>query len=690
MKRPIAKKIPHSITQHGQTRIDNYAWLRDDNWKDFINGDLNFNNPEVKKYIEEENAYTDNYFAPLKDLKESIYNELLSRVKEDDEATPVPKGKYLYYSKIEKGENYHKFCRKLNTANAFEEIYFDTNLEASHYDLYMLKGRKLNQADTYLAYAYNTSGSLEATIKVRNLETLNDFHWKVENCNGSYLWADNETIYYVERDEFSRGKNIYCFNIHEGPEKKQLIFTKPDEMTNMFMSISKTSDEKYCIINLGSGASTEVFYKKFNEDKFIHFISGKDDITYGLDHWDDHFYIHTNHNEAHNYQMFKTANNKPAFKDWELIIPEREDVYLYEANIQAGFIVMKTKNTKIANPELRLYEISTKTEKLIHFEEEVYNLDIFGAYDPHNEVIRVYYESSIRPEQDIDINLKTGQVTVLHTEEVPNYNHDLYQVHREYADSHDGKKIPMTIITKKGFVKDGSAPSFVYAYGSYGHAIPAYFNQSYFSLIDRGFSVTIAHIRGGDDCGNEWYLDGKMRNKLNTFKDYISCVEYLIKNKYTQKGMVTANGGSAGGMLMGAVANMRPDLFKCVIADVAFVDVINTISDASLPLTQPEWEEWGNPIENEDDFNYMMQYSPYDNVKAQNYPHMLYNSGISDEQVTYWEPLKMVAKLSELKTDNNKLFLHLKMNAGHAGASKRYEWIEDKALNYTFILDSYK
>lgn len=689
MTKHQAEKRPVEITQHGQKRVDNYAWLRDENWKEFIKGNLNFKDPKVKEFLDKENQITNDYMKPLEGLKAEIYQDLLKRVKENDSSYPIPNGDYLYFATINEGEDYYRFCRRLKTDPEDKfEVYFDTNLEAKNYDLYILKGRKLSKDNNHLAYAYNTTGSMEANIRIRNLKTGKDLNLEIENSNGSFVWINNEELIYIERDEFSRGKNVFRVNINKGPANKELIFTKPESMTNMFLHISLTSDEKYCLLDLTSGGSSEVFFMKIDDHKFTHFISGTDDINYDVDHWGNEFFILTNDGEAHNFQIFRTSDNEFERKNWSLMIKEREDEYLYEYMIQNGLIIISSKNTYKAVPEILIFDPKSGQEKTVTFPDEVYDVSVFGSYDPYSDIIRIYYESPVQPEQDIDLNIRTLEQKILHTDEVPNYDHALYQVKREYAVSHDGEEIPLTIISKKDFVKDGKSPVLVYAYGSYGSGTSAYFGHTIFTLLDRGFAYVIAHIRGGDERGNEWYLDGKMENKLNTFKDYISSCEYLIEKKYTGLGKIAANGGSAGGLLMGAVSNMRPDLFKVVVADVAFVDLINTISDATLPLTQPEWEEWGNPIESKDDFEYMMSYSPYDNVKAQDYPNMLFNSGISDEQVTYWEPAKMVAKLREHKTDNNTLLLHMKMNAGHAGASKRYEWIEDKAFSYAFIINN--
>ena len=382
-------------------------------------------------------------------------------------------------------------------------------------------------------------------------------------------------------------------------------------------------------------------------------------------------------------------SNWPKDKWKEFILEEKgrclNDIYIYSDRM-----IITYNNNEKGLSELAVIKLSNPEEMItIQMPEQAYSVSLLGDCDHTSTKVKISLETPISPSQIFDLDLTTGQITLKHTESTPNFASNNYVLKREYAQSRDGDMIPLTIVHKKGLELDGSNPAFVYGYGSYGHGMSPYFSSSKFALIERGFVYCIAHIRGGDEKGHSWYLAGKLNNKLNTFNDYIDSCEYLIDKKYTAKKLIAANGGSAGGLLMGAVTNMRPDLFKVVVADVAFVDVINTISDDSLPLTPPEWEEWGNPIESKEDFNYMLQYSPYDNIAKQNYPAMLYNSGISDEQVTYWEPTKMVAKLREFKTDHNDLVLNMKMHAGHAGASKKYEFLEEIAFSYTFILKQF-
>jgi oligopeptidase B len=689
MKAPQAPKRPFTITQHEHSREDPYFWLRDKNWQKIVAGDLNFSDPEVKKYIEEEIAYTTQMMLPHQELQKNLYREILGRIQEDDETCPIPKNDYFYYTRTIQGENYKRYCRKYQSLSAPEQVYFDTNIEASAHDLFMLKGLQTNKSNSHLLYAFNTSGSMEATLKLRDLQTGQDLAGQIENTTGSYNWVSDFEFYYVERDETARGKNLYRVDIRKGLEQRELLFSKPDEFNNMFMWCALSSDKKYCFITLSSGASSRIYAHKIGDKDFKFFVSGENDIRHSLDHWEEQFFILTNDGHKQNFQVFVCDKNNWQRQNWQLLISEREGLCLESIQIYAGKLVLEARNTEAALPQLLIWDLALKQEQAVSFQDEVYNVSLFGAYDHNSTVIRIHYESPVRPRQDIDLDLVSFEQNVLREQVVPNYNADNFVVERQYALAHDGEKIPLTIFKSKNFKKDAQAPAFIYGYGSYGHAYSEVFNIPIFSLVERGFVVCLAHIRGGSDKGERWYLDGKLNKKLNTFKDFISSCEFLIENQYTSKGLISANGGSAGGLLMGAVTNMRPDLFRAVVADVAFVDVISTISDDSLPLTPPEWEEWGNPIKNKTDYEYMLSYSPYDNVKAQDYPNMLYTSGISDEQVTYWEPTKMVAKLRAHKTDNNKLLLKMKMNAGHAGASKRYEWIEDKAFTYAFILSCY-
>lgn len=688
--KPSAPQVPFEITTHGHTRIDKYHWIRDDNWQQFIQGDLTFKNPEVKKYIDAENTYTDNVMKDTEAVQKELYETLVSRIKEDDERPPMKHGDYFYYSRIEKGKNYRYQCRKKGSLEAPEEIYFDENEEAEGKGYYALGAKKLCKNDRYLLLAENNTGSMEYSIRIKDLNENKFLPWTVGETTGSVQWCgDYEHIYYIERHPVNgRGQKVFRMNIHKGPESKELVFDKPESLSNLFMGIQRSADHDYIFISLGDTNSNELYY-----------MSGKDPKTkpelfwkltphtlVEVDFADGLFYIMSNENEQINNQVFTCKEGDISREHWNVLLEHSETHFLQFIDFYKDQMVYFMTNNELALPELYIRCLQTGETKKFPVKDAAYTISYLGAMEYDSPSIQVAYQAPIRPEEVEELDLKTGTTKVIKEGHCPNFNPDDYQVERVLAPAHDGAKIPLTIITKKGFKKDGKAPHFQYAYGSYGFSMPAFFSSNAFALIDRGFSFSIAHIRGGADKGYQWYLDGKMFNKMNTFKDYISCTEYLIKEGYTSKGKVTANGGSAGGLLMGTISNMAPELYNSVILDVPFVDVVTTILDDTLPLTPPEWNEWGNPIESKESYDYMMSYSPYDNIEAKDYPHMLFNSGITDEQVTYWEPTKMVAKLRELRTDDNMCLLKMKMTAGHAGSSARYKALEEKAFSYAFAL----
>ncbi|WP_062266388.1 S9 family peptidase [Endozoicomonas arenosclerae] len=694
MKAPVAPKKAHETVQHGIRRVDDYHWLRDQNWQKFIAGDLSFDDPAVLEYIEAENAYKDELMKSYKDVEETLYGEVLSRIKEDDESWPVKQGDYFYYSREEKGKDYPILCRKKGSREAAEDIYFDINKEAEGKELYIFGASGTNLNQTHFAYSFNLTGSMEKTIRVRDLTTGKDLDWEFPNSTGSFLWHGNEHLYIVERDESGRGRDIYKIDIHKGVAEKELIFSKPEEYDSMFLSLSRTNDRKYFMVHLDSGSTHVVYAAGKDSDQFEKFAVGENDVSFSLEHYHGDFYVLTNQDGANDFKVMKCPAEQGSWgkENWQTFIPEQKDLCLSSIHFYSHFLVVERKNNQKMLDEVVVMDMDSRESSAqqksstISMPDEAYCLEFYGDWDHQATVVRLDYDSPVAPNTVFELNLESGDLNKVYQKDVPNFDGSLYEVKREFAKARDGEQVPLTIIHKKGLQLDGSNKAMVYGYGSYGYGMSAGFSSPKFSLIDRGFVYAIAHIRGGDDKGYNWYLDGKMQHKMNTFNDFIDCCEHLIDRDYTAKGQIAINGGSAGGLLMGAVTNMRPDLFGCVVADVAFVDVINTISDASLPLTAPEWEEWGNPITSKADFEYISSYSPYDNVKAMEYPPTLYNSGISDEQVTYWEPTKMVAKLRAMKTDDNPLILNMKMHAGHAGASKRYEWIEDIAFDYAFIL----
>lgn len=685
MKTPKAKKTPHIIEQHGLKRDDPYAWLRDENWEKITQGDISFKNPDILSYIHEENHYTK---QKLEDENpehiKALYEEILSRIKEDYESYPLKKGNFYYYHRMLKGNDYPTLCRR-KTHQTNEEIYFDVNREAKEHDVFFLRKHETNLDETLMAYMLNTTGSMECSLKIRDLQSGRDLKVSREGLSGSFEWIAQDKILYIKRDHTKRGKFLYLLDLNS-PESDTLIFEKEESDQHMFMGIDKSSDEKHIILTLESGASCAVLSANIHKLKFVEIARGENDVSYDLDQFKGRSYLLTNEG-APKFKLLTRPENEG---QWQEMVSEDENFYLEDFHLYSHYLILDRRNLNTGISELLIRDLDgNHPDTKVDFNEEAYTFDIIGSYDPNATKIRLSYESPTSPEQDLELDLENGKTKLLKVQELPNYDATQYCVKREFARAQDGALIPLTIVHHKGLKQDGRGPAYVYAYGSYGMGLEPDFSSSIFSLIDRGFCVVTAHVRGGDDLGHEWYLQGKLDKKKNTFQDYIDVCEHLIRQGYTSRGEIVGHGASAGGLLTGVVANDRPDLFKALVCEVPFVDLISTISDPTLPLTPPEWEEWGNPIESKSDFDYMLSYSPYDQVKRQDYPALLYLSGISDEQVTYWEPLKMVAKLREFNTGPSPIYLKIKMGAGHAGASKRYEWIEDLALIYHFILESF-
>lgn len=687
---PIAEKIRYIINAHGSERIDNYHWLRDDNWQKFIKGNLDFKNKKVSEYINAENKYTEAIMEDTSQLQENLYQEMLSRLNEDDYRAPRKHGRYFYYARIEKGKDYFYYCRKKDHLESPEEIYFDVNAAAQGKDYYSLGALSRSEGDHYLAYSENTTGSMEYTVKVRDLESGVDLPWEAKETTGDTVWCrDYKHLYYIERDPVDgRGHKLYRFPIKYGPEKRELIFERPDELDHLFMSIKRTRDRNYIVLEFGDTNSNKLYLidaRDANAQPIL-FHNIEKDTLISLESCKDKFYILTNSEKCINNKIMACPVERRAKENWSEYIAHNKSIYIKNIDIYQDHLVMVVNDNQLALPKIIIRNLINGQTNDIKMKDEAYALNYLGALEFESKTIHFNYQSPIRPIETQEYNLETGSISIVKPGECPNFNPANYQVERVFAAAHDGEEIPLTIVTKKGFVQDALAPAFVCAYGSYGYSMPAYFSPNVMSLVDRGFSCSTAHIRGGSDRGYQWYLDGKMDKKTNTFKDFISCCLHLTDHQYSSKGNIVANGGSAGGLLMGAITNMAPELFQTVILDVPFVDVINTICDETLPLTPPEWNEWGNPIQDKKAFDYMISYSPYDNVEAKSYPNMLFNSGITDEQVTYWEPAKMVAKLREHKIDQNLLLLKVKMTAGHAGSSARYTKLREKAFDYAFIL----
>ena len=673
---PKANKIAKELSIHGDTRVDNYFWLNERE------------NPEVVKYLEAENDYNEKMTAHTKQFQVDLFEEMKSRIKEDDASVPYKLNGYWYYVRFEVGKGYPIYARKKETLEAEEEILFDCNQMAEGHAYFKLSGLSVSPNNKLVSFGVDTVSRRKYTIQIKNLETGEILPTKIETTTGGSTWAnDNKTLFYTRKDEETlRSDKIYQHILGEDPANDILVYQEEDETFNAY--VYKSKSKKYIIIGSSSTMSDE--YRILDADQprgdFKLFQERVRGVEYGFSHFEDHFYIITNKDEAQNFKLMKTEVNKTASEHWQEVIPHREDVLLEDMDIFKNYLVLSERYNGLNR--IRIMSWDNQEDYYLPFDNETYTAYTGTNPDFDTNILRYGYNSLTTPASVIDFDMKTKESEVKKEQEVqdPNFNKENYLSERIWATAQDGTKIPMSVVYKKGIQRDGSNPVLQYAYGSYGHTTDPSFSTSRLSLLDRGFIFVIAHIRGGEYLGRNWYEDGKMLTKRNTFTDFIDCSKYLIEQKYTSAKHLYAMGGSAGGMLMGGILNMAPQLYNGVIAAVPFVDVVTTMLDDSIPLTTGEYDEWGNP-NNKEYYDYMKSYSPYDNVVAQDYPNILVTTGFHDSQVQYWEPAKWVAKLRELKTDNNKLLFHTNMDAGHGGASGRFEALKEVAEDYAFILD---
>ena len=673
---PKAKKIAKELSIHGDTRVDNYFWLNERE------------NPEVVKYLEAENDYNEKMTAHTKQFQVDLFEEMKSRIKEDDASVPYKLNGYWYYVRFEVGKGYPIYARKKETLEAEEEILFDCNQMAEGHAYFKLSGLSVSPNNKLVSFGVDTVSRRKYTIQIKNLETGGILPTKIETTTGGSTWAnDNKTLFYTRKDEETlRSDKIYQHILGEDPANDILVYQEEDETFNAY--VYKSKSKKYIIIGSSSTMSDE--YRILDADQprgdFKLFQERVRGVEYGFSHFEDHFYIITNKDEAQNFKLMKTEVNKTASEHWQEVIPHREDVLLEDMDIFKNYLVLSERYNGLNR--IRIMSWDNQEDYYLPFDNETYTAYTGTNPDFDTNILRYGYNSLTTPASVIDFDMKTKESEVKKEQEVqdPNFNKENYLSERIWATAQDGTKIPMSVVYKKGIQRDGSNPVLQYAYGSYGHTTDPSFSTSRLSLLDRGFIFVIAHIRGGEYLGRNWYEDGKMLTKRNTFTDFIDCSKYLIEQKYTSAKHLYAMGGSAGGMLMGGILNMAPQLYNGVIAAVPFVDVVTTMLDDSIPLTTGEYDEWGNPNDKEY-YEYMKSYSPYDNVVAQDYPNILVTTGFHDSQVQYWEPAKWVAKLRELKTDENKLLFHTNMDAGHGGASGRFEALKEVAEDYAFILD---
>jgi len=683
---PVAKIEPKELTIHGDTRVDNYFWMRlSDEQKEAENPDQQ--TTDVVDYLNAENAYLKEVMEHTEALQDSLFNEIKSRIKEDDQSVPVTVNGYSYYTRYEKGADYPLYCRKSLDANAEEEIMLNGPEMAEGYSYFAIGGRSVSENNELLAYSVDTVSRREYTIRIKNLETGEILDDRIENTSGGITWAnDNKTIFYTKKDPVTlRSYQIYRHELGTNPERDVLVYEETDDTFGC--GVFKTKSRQYIMIASYQTLSTEYRYLDASTPagEFQVIQPRERDLEYSVDHYENDFYIVTNL-DAKNFRLMKTDVNNTSKENWKEVIPHRSDVLLEGIDIFKDYLVVTERKNGLSN--LRVMPWDGSDEHYISFNDPAYSANTYGNPEFDTDTVRFYYSSLTTPGSTYDYNMKTRERTLKKQQEVlgGNFSADNYVSERIMAKARDGKEIPVSIVYRKGFKKDGKSPLLLYGYGSYGATIDPNFSSVRLSLLDRGFAFAIAHIRGSETLGREWYEDGKLLNKKNTFYDFIDCGKYLVENDYTSPDHLYAMGGSAGGLLMGAVINMEPDLWNGVIAAVPFVDVVSTMLDETIPLTTGEFDEWGNPKDKEY-YDYILSYSPYDNIEAKDYPNLLITTGYWDSQVQYWEPAKWCAKLRATKTDKNKLIMDCNMEVGHGGASGRFERYKEIALEYAFILD---
>lgn len=673
---PKANKIAKELRAHNNVRIDNYYWLNDKE------------NPEVLAYLKKENEYNELMTAHTKQFQEDLFEEMKSRIKEDDSSVPYKLNGYWYLTRFEKGKDYPIYSRKKDSLDAPEEILFDVNKMAEGHDYYSLGGLNVSSDNKLIAFGVDTVSRRKYTIFVKNLETGEILNEKIETTTGGSTWAnDNKTLFYTKKDDKTlRSNQIFKHVLGTKASDDQLVFEEKDETYNTY--VYKSKSKKYLVIGSHSTLTSEfrILEADIPNGEFRLVQARERGLEYGITHFEDCFYILTNKDGATNFKLMKTPVDKTGKENWVEVIPHRDDYLLEDIDIFEHYLVVSERNEGLN--KIKITKWHSDESYYLPFDNETYTAYTSINPDFDTDILRYTYNSLNNPTSVIDFNMATKEKIVLKEQEVMggDFDKDNYQTERIWAKAEDGTKIPISIIYRKDLKRDGTNPLLQYAYGSYGSTIDPYFSSVRLSLLDRGFIYAIAHIRGGEYLGRAWYEDGKLLKKKNTFTDFIDVSKYLIEQKYTSKEHLYAMGGSAGGLLMGVVANMAPELYNGIVAAVPFVDVVTTMLDESIPLTTGEYDEWGNPNE-EDYYNYMLEYSPYDNVKRQDYPNMLITTGLHDSQVQYWEPAKWVAKLRELKTDTNKLLFDINMDSGHGGASGRFEALKEVAEEYAFLLD---
>lgn len=670
---PAAKIIPQADTLFGDIRVDNYYWLRERN------------NPAVIEYLQAENAYTFAMLKPTEALQETLYQEMKGRIRESDDSVPVKNGDYYYYSRTEAGEQYPLYCRKKGSLAAPEEIYLDQNKLAEGRAFYEIGIREISPHQRLLAYSVDTTGLEVYTIYFKDLFSGQALGETIPNTYYGAAWAnDNKTLFYITLDAAKRPYKLFRHTLGSDPQADAEVYHEQDEAYHL--NLFKTKSQAYLILELASLVTSEAWYLDANraESAFKLIQPRRHEIEYYVEHHGDQFIIRTN-DDAPNFKLVSAPVTNPAKSRWKEVLAHRDSVKIENIEVFRDRLVVFERKKGLE--QIRVSDFSGKSFHYVEMPEQVYTLSPGENPEYGADSLRFVYSSLTAPKSYFAYHPTARRLVLNKREEVPGgYDPTQYQSERIFAPAGDGALIPVSLVYKKGMPKDGGHPLMLYGYGAYGNSSEPYFSVARLSLLERGFVYAIAHVRGGGEMGRYWYEQGRLLNKKNTFTDFIACAEHLIAQKYTSPDKLVISGGSAGGLLMGAVATMRPDLFKTVVAHVPFVDVLNTMLDSAIPLTVIEYEEWGNP-HIEEYYFYLKSYAPYENVAAKAYPNMLITAGLNDARVPYWEPAKWIAKLRALKTDSNRLLLNVNMGAGHGGASGRYDELREVALEYAFVLD---
>lgn len=683
---PVAIKADTLLLEHGKTRIDPYFWMRlSDEQKNAEFPDAH--TQQVLNYLNEENDYTKAVMSHTEELQKKLYDEMVGRIKQTDESLPNLNNGYWYYTKYEEGKEYPVYCRKKETLEAEEEILLNVNDLAEGHEYYSASGINISPDNKLMAFGEDTLSRRIYSMRFKNLETGKYLDDRIENTTGGGAWAsDNKTFFYTTKNKVSLlSEKIYRHKLSTPASVDVMVYHEKDP--SYYIGVYKSKSDKYIIIYASSTLTSDyqILAADKPEGKFRQFTPRDESAhEYSIDHFEDKFYVVTNW-EATNFRLMETAETATDKENWKEVIPHRADVLLQGIDLFNDYMVVNERKNGLN--EIRIINQKTKEEHYLDFGEEAYNAYTAANAEFNTKTLRYGYTSMTTPNSIFDYNMETREKKLMkQSEVVGGHNPEDYVTERLWATARDGVKVPISIVYKKGFEKNGSKPLLQYAYGSYGSTTDAGFSSTRLTLLDRGFAFAIAHVRGGQLMGRQWYEDGKMFKKKNTFNDFVDCSKFLIAEKYTSAEHLYAYGGSAGGLLMGAIVNMNPELYNGVLAAVPFVDVISTMWDESIPLTTNEFDEWGNP-KNLDSYEYMLSYSPYDQVKNQDYPNMLVTTGLFDSQVQYWEPAKWVAKLRAMKTDDNLLMLDTNMGAGHGGASGRFKRYKTTALQYAFLMD---